>query len=236
MSDHPAWTLGLDLNVTPEQFRDFAQRAAAHFHESGDRTWADFASSFGCESTLTTDGKIQDTALRTMSGAGHQHFVQFMALIVQKTTADHLRKALFEPWRYDDPVEKSTLRWDPADDIRRALQWRDPSGDPERRKRGNMLGANRLAIEALPLLPSIPVRNELRTTGFSGRGSTGTFWTWPIWSTPISVDVARSLLATAEVQHEPDSLDLRARGVAQVMRSKRLTIGKFRNFTSAQPL
>ncbi len=236
MEDHPAWSLGPDLNVASEQFREFAERAAAHAFQTHDRTWSDFASAFGCEATVSSDGKIQDTALRTMSGAGHQHFVQFMSLIVQRTTAKHLEKTLFETWRYDDPVEKSTLRWDPQDDVRRALQWRDPSGDPERKRKGNMLGANRLAIEALPLLPTIPVGHELRTTGFSGRGSQSTYWTWPIWSGALSLDVVRSLLATPDLQLAHGSQDLRSRGVMEVMRCRRLTIGKFRNFTPAQPV
>jgi hypothetical protein len=236
MEDHPAFSLGPDLNVAPEHFREFAERAAAHTGQTRDRTWSDFASAFGCEATLSNDGKIQDTALRTMSGAGHQHFVQFMSLIVQRTTAKHLEKTLFETWRYDDPVEKCTLRWDPQDDVRRALQWRDPSGDPERKRKGNMLGANRLAIEALPLLPTIPVGHELRTTGFSGRGSQSTYWTWPIWSGALSLDVVRSLLATSDLQVAPGSPDLRSRGVTEVMRCRRLTIGKFRNFTPAQPV
>jgi hypothetical protein len=236
MEDHPAFSLGPDLNVTPEHFREFAERAAAHAGQTRDRTWSDFASAFGCEATLSNDGKIQDTALRTMSGAGHQHFVQFMSFIVQRTTAKHLEKTLFETWRYDDPVEKCTLRWDPQDDVRRALQWRDPSGDPERKRKGNMLGANRLAIEALPLLPTIPVGHELRTTGFSGRGSQSTYWTWPIWSGALSLDVVRSLLATSDLQVAPGSPDLRSRGVTEVMRCRRLTIGKFRNFTPAQPV
>jgi hypothetical protein len=237
MEDHPAWTLGADLNVGPERFREFAEGASEQAQEKRDRTWADFAAAFGCESTTTSDGRsIQDTALRTMSGAGHQHFVQFMSLIVQRTTARHLEKTLFETWRYDDPVEKCTLRWDPQDDVRRALQWRDPSGDPERKKRGNMLGANRLAIEALPLLPTIPDGRELHTTGFSGRGSQSTFWTWPIWSGALSLDVVRSVLAMSELQHVHDPGALQSRGIAAVMRCRRLTIGKFRNFTPAQPL
>src|SRR5947209_20011034 len=115
-----------------------------------------------------------------MSGAGHQHFLEFMKWIVERTGPDHLEKTLFRPWRYDDPVQNQTLRWDPADDVRRALRWRDPSGDPQRSRRGGMLGANRLAIEGLPLLPTIPVGRTLRTTGFSGRGSGTTYWTWPL--------------------------------------------------------
>jgi hypothetical protein len=114
-----------------------------------------------------------------MSGAGHQHFLEFLSLIVDRTGPEHIEKTLFQPWRHDDPVENQTLRWDPADDVRRALRWRDPSGGPRRRRRGGMLGATRLAIEGLPLLPAVPVGGELPTTGFDRRTGEGISWTWP---------------------------------------------------------
>ena len=132
--DHPAWSLGKDLNVISDQFRDYAMRAARNCQETRDRTWADFVAAFGCEATVGKDGRIQDTALRTMSGAGHQHFLQFMSLIVNKTTAAHLEKTLFQPWRYDDPVEKSTLRRDPIDDVRLATMARSPAATPSTRE------------------------------------------------------------------------------------------------------
>jgi hypothetical protein len=232
--DHPVWSLGPDLNVAADRFKEYAERAAAQAR--GDRSWADFAAAFGCEATLNESGTIQDTALRTMSGAGHQHFLGFMVNIIQRTTAEHLVKALFQPWRYDDPLDTQTLRWDPADDVRRALRWRDPSGDPQRRKRGGMLGANRLAIEGLPLLPTVPVGGLLRTTGFKRREGGRTYWNWPIWTGPLTLDVVRSLLALPEIL-DSDALDrLQRRGVVQVMRTQRLTVGKFRCFTPGQPI
>lgn len=237
MCDHPVWSLGPDLSVTPQQFRDrCAGPAAAAARSSGDRTWADFAASFGCEALATDSGTIQDTALRTMSGAGHQHFLEFMKVIAGRTEADHLEKALFRPWRYDDPVEKQTLRWDPVDDVRRAHRWRDPSGDPQRKRRGGMLGANRLAIEGLPLLPSIPVRRRLRTTGFTGTGRDDTFWTWPIWAAGLPLDVVGSLLAHPELKEPHLTPTLQALGVVERYRSRRLTVDKFRSFTPGQPV
>ena len=243
MRDHPVWSLGPDLTVSPEEFRDRSARPAARearHPESPDRTWADFAAAFGSEATTTLDASkktlIQDTALRTMSGSGHQHFLQFMRNIVERTTPEHIEKTLFEPWRYDDPVENQTLRWDPIDDVHRALRWRDPSGDPRRRHRGGMLGANRLAIEGLPLLPTIPAGSELRTTGFRTRRGEGTSWTWPIWSGKLTIDVIRSTLALGPLQHSPDSASLRALGIVEVYRSRRQTRDKKRSFSPAQPL
>lgn len=241
MKDHRAWSIGDDLKARPDEFRDYANGAASRFLAEGDRTWADFAAAFGCEATITDSGLIQDTALRTMSGAGHQHFILSMSLIVDRAGPEHIEKALFHPWRYDDAVEKQTLRWDPADDVRRALRWRDPSGDPARKRRGGMLGANRLAIEALPLLPTVPRGRDLYTTGFTPPRRRPVEWTWPIWSEPISVDPARSLLAHPLLapagQPNADRLrDLAEIGVVEVYRSRRLTIDKFRCFTPARPI
>jgi hypothetical protein len=230
MAGHPAFAIDDNLKIPPDRYRkDYAELAAAKAHESRDRTWADFVAAFGSEATASEEGVIQDTALRTMSGAGHQHFLKTMRDLVQNTAAEHLRKALFEPWRYEDP--KPSLRWDPADDRRYALRWNEPSGDPIRTVRG----ANRVAIEALPLLPAMPVGTRLETTGFRGRSSRDTFWTWPIWSAPLTVDAVRSVLALRQLQEDPPPRpELAAMGVNEVYRSQRLTVGKYRNFAPAQ--
>jgi hypothetical protein len=237
MKEHPALALGDNLAVPLEVFSKYAHRAKAMASLS-DRRWADFAAAFACECTTTRDSKkqqtVQDTDLRTMSGAGHQDFLAVMRNIVNKTTPDHLEKALFHQWQYDDPVEKQTMRWDPIDDVRYALRWRDPSGDPARKKQGTVLGANRLAIEGLPLLPTMPVGSTLHTTGFTGRGSRDTFWTWPIWEGLLPLDVVRSLLALRELQClKPSRSKLVQMGVVEIYRSQRLTMGKFRNFAPA---
>lgn len=227
--------LGEDLSVHPDHFRGLAERAAMDASRD-DRAGADFFAAFGSDATRNESGDvIQDTAFRTMGGAGHQHFLGFIRNLVRSTTPDHLRKALFEPWRYDDAVEKQTMRWDPLDDIRYALQWRNPSGDPARKKRGSMVGANRLAIEALPLFPTAPVGTRLLTTGFTGLTSRSTFWTWPIWDCRASVEVTRSILALDELQAKRPPRDELARcGIVEIFRSRRLTIGKLRNFAPAE--
>jgi hypothetical protein len=236
MKGHPSLGLADNLEVTPEAYREYCLRATAC--PAGDRTWADFAAAFGCEATTTEKNKktlIQDTAFRTMSGAGHQHFLGFMRNLVAATTPEHLHKALFRPWIYDDPVRNLTVRWDPAEDKRYALQWGEPASDPTRGRTGSVLGANRLAIEGLPLFPSAPVGAILRTTGFTGTRSTDTFWTWPIWGSNLTLDTVRSLLALRDLQHgAPDRRALSRMGVQEVYRSQRFTVGKYRNFAPAQ--
>ncbi len=236
-ASQPALDRWDDLSVAPEEFRDFVVDAARAASPS-DRHWADFAAAFGCEATPDSTGSrttIEDTALRTMSGAGHQHFLLTMRHILGSVTAEHVRKALFEPWAYDDPVEKSTLRWDPEDDVRYALRWRNPSGDPERKRRGSMLGANALAVHGMPLFPTAPVAKRLRTTGFS-RLKRQVTWTWPIWEPPVPLPVVHSLLALADLQAlAPPRAELARRGIVEIYRSRRITTGKYRNFTPAEP-
>jgi hypothetical protein len=227
--------LGKNLNVTPEQFKQFARDAVAKATPT-DRAWADFAAAFGCEAAVNTKSDfIQDTAFRTMAGAGHQHFLAFMRNIAKATEDTHLRKALFAPWKYDDPTKTLTLRWDPLDDVRHALRAKDPSGDPDREKRGSVLGANRLAVEGLPLFPTAPLGGRLHTTGFIEKKRDGVFFTWPIWDCPINIDVIRTVLAYAELQENPPNRAAWAHmGIVEVYRSRRITVGKMRNFTPAR--
>lgn len=227
--------LGNDLSIAPEIFRDFALREK-ELSSCNTRDCADYITAFGNDSYTNNKGAvIQDTAFRTMAGAGHQHFLGFIRNICNATQVEHLSKTLFETWKYDDPVEKMTMRWDPNDDSRYAYQWSNPSGDKSRKTEGSMLGANRLAIEALPLFPTAPVQNRVATTGFKGHLSRNTFWSWPIWERPISLGTIGSVLALAELQDSsPCSETLRFLGIPQVFRVQRLTIGKVRNFSASR--
>jgi hypothetical protein len=230
-----------DLSIAHETFRESAD-SAARAGSPDDRISVDYLCAFGSDAVQAKSGgkptgMIADTAFRTMSGSGHQHFLGSMRTFAKDTTPDHLRRALFESWRYDDPVEKHTMRWDPVDDVRYALRWRNPSGDPVRKAGGSVWGANLLAIEGLRLFPTAPFRDSLRTTGFTQWRSRGTYWTWPIWCSPIGLDAVRSLVALKELQREkPDRQSLRKLGIAEVYRSQRIAQGKFRNFSHAIPV
>jgi hypothetical protein len=134
------------------------------------------------------------------------------------------------------------LRWDPIDDRRYALRWKNPSADPPT----TMRGANRLAIEALPLFPTAPNGDELATTCFRSRK--GTFFTWPIWEGELSLPVVQMLLQRSISRLGESSDDeaatvndgtamatqRKALGIVAVFRSQRITVGKFRNFTPAK--
>jgi len=224
--------LGDDLNVAPGTYRVFAE-AASSAATPTDRSWADFAAALACDALTKREGLIQDTAFRTMSGAGHQHFLLSMRKLVELTNETDLQKALFEPWAYED--DGPTMRWDPSDDRRYALRWGDPS--KSKNKIQTVRGANRLAVEALPLFPSVPDGSVLRTTGFRGHNASNTYWRWPIWARAVNVDVARSLLSAPCVTTDPiDRAWLHAMGIVEVFESRRITVGKFRNFTPSRSL
>ena len=221
-----------DLTLTPAEFAHYAAQSVGSSGPTR-RRGVDFAAALGTEAFADDRGRISDTALRTMSGAGHQHFLKSIRTLMGCTAPDHLRKALFEPWSRAD--EGPSMRWDPEDDRRYALRWKDPSGDQIRTERG----ANRLAIEGLRLLTTAVVGSRLLTTGFTGKDSRHTFWMWPVWRPALPVDVVRSLLTDEDLHrcHDTEArLRLRQRGVATVFRSQRLTVGKFRNFTPGQAI
>lgn len=226
-----------NTTVAPEVFEGFVRKAVEHAEAGPEgRREVDFAAAFGCEATANAKGeRISDTALRTMSGSGNQHFLAIMRNVISETREEHFKRTLFLPWDYADPMQSSTLRWDPADDRRYAYRWTDP-GLPKTRKRGGMLGANRLAIEGLPLLPSLPAGKGVRTTGFRSNASR-VEWTWPIWSVPAGLDVIRSVLAMGELQVDrPHPARLRRFGVAAVYRSRRVSSRYYRNFAMAQQI
>ena len=227
---HAALSIGNSLNITGEEFRRHSLRlTSGDSFSPSDRDAADFMTSFGCSSMVDgRSGIILDTAFRTMSGAGYQHFLKTMRDLSDKTDIEQMRNSLFQTWSRSDA--KNSLRWDPIDDRRYALRWKNPSNESTHTE----WGANRLAFEALPLFPTMPGDARVNTTGFSGRGARNTRWTWPIWDNAINLDTVRSLLAVRQLQDEPpDHEHLGAMGIVEVFRSYRITTGKYRNFTPA---
>lgn len=230
LAGHYVITADKDLKIPGAKFRQLACRAAEDFLNHKDPAAVEMVAAFGCDTVCNEEGVIEDTGFRTMSGAGHQYFLEFMETLAKETTAEQLHEALFGPWRYRD--SSPTMRWDAEDDRRYALRWDEPSKDPVRTVRG----ANRLAISGLPLFPVVPISGtSVATTGFSGKGSRDTFFTWPIWTHWLGLDTVRSLLSLKALQY-PHENSVRAKeilGVSAIYRSQRVTLGKYRNFTPA---
>ena len=229
---HEALGIGDNPAVAPDLFRRAAYEAAVSSSPSpAGRSRADFLAGLGCDAATDRNRKdvIQDTALRTMQGTGHQHFLKTMRDLSERTTADSIARCLFAPWTRGD--EHLSLRWDPEEDRRYALRWRAPTREVALTE----WGANRLAFEAIPLLPVAPVGTRLATTGFRGTRATDTYFTWPIWDAPVGLDTLRSVLSMADLQEDaPNRGRLAAMGIREVFRSQRINVDRYRNFSPAR--
>jgi len=212
----PEMGLGKTLAVMPDEMREMATKVAAGC-SAGNRLVADLIAAFGSEACEKNDF-IEYTPFCFVTGSGQQFFLETIQKLMSKVTFKHLHKTLFSAWTYDDA--KLSLRWDPLDDRRYALMWNDPSDTSGSR---TMWAANLLGYRALSLLPSFPVGKALRTTGFDPVNPT---FTWPLWDTPISLDVVKSLLAIEALGRRPlDRRKLEAIGVREVYESARIQVG-----------
>jgi hypothetical protein len=185
---------------------------------------ADFMAAIAGEA-LSKEDYVADTAFRTQSGVGHQNFLGIMRNLIEKTTKEDLRDALFSRWRYVK-ARNMSLRYDPIEDRRYAYRASNPEGELP----VTMPGANRLAIEALVCFPTFPSGGKLLTTCFKEK-----YVRWPIWERPITACTLRSLLLRKEL-YQPEMLDsLEAIGVPVIYFSARISTGgdRYRNFTPA---
>jgi CRISPR-associated endonuclease/helicase Cas3 len=229
IEDHPANLLS-QLDSASDDRR--ARRRLIQDVAAGtDRTRMDWTSA------LASDFASPDS-INQLQTTRRDYFFGNLASVIRRTNREHLRRAIFHSWDYSDALDNQSLHLDPSEDRRHAHQWNTPAGDPDRKARGGMLGANRLALEAVPLFPSFPEANTLRTVGFTGTRSTNTRWTWPLWSVRLSLPIVRSFLGSAVLQKDPlqgaDIASLKAQGIVAVYRTRRILVGKTPNFTPAQ--
>ena len=196
-----------------------------------DRRDADFLSSFGTE--LYPDqknGQFQDSRFRMVrSGDSAGQGLPFYAKEMRKKVGiDHIQRTLFHAWDYQDTGY--SLRWDPIEDQRYALRWRDPSKSSQ----GTMLAANSLAVEALQWFPVIPVGNQAQTTGFQRLGRRETYFVWPIWTPMVGMETVRSLLALDDLKEPVPRSSLAKRGIEEIYRSQRIQQNQYySNFLAA---
>lgn len=220
-----------NLKDPSEKLRTIAEKELNE-NDSLDSRLTRFLSAFGSDILEDDDGNFLDTDFRTMRGSGHQHFLKFMRTLVDTTERDHLERALLSQWDYGD--EKPSMRWAPEDDRRHALRAKNPSGDPIK----TMRGANRLALEALPYFPVIPIATTVHTRGFlRDKEKYPPVVSWPIWEEPITSAELQSLLAHPELYEEqPQRERLDPLGIAEVYRCRRINTGggRYRNFTPAE--
>ena len=217
-----------------DALRDVQCRASIY-----DRRDADFLAGFGTELYPTErNGQFQDSSLRMVrSGDSAGQGLPFYAKNIRKRTVlDCIQRAVFHTWDYRD--ESYSLRWDPIEDQRYALRWRDPSKSGLADGPGTMLAANSLAVEALRWFPTLLIGNQARTTGFQRLGRRETYFVWPIWTPLVGMDTVRSLLALDDLHKNPVPLSsLSKRGIEDVYRSQRIQQNQYySNFTVAVPV
>lgn len=244
LKDRPMKVFEIDGKF-PFPVEKYIAALLAAVEEAGNnaRRDVDLLAAFGTEMFPEMDAKkvmiFQDTRLRMVrSGdSAGQGLSVYARTIREATEVDHLRRTLFTPWDYQDSGF-SSLRWDPIEDQRYALRWRDPSKSGRDDGPGGMLGANSLAIEALCCLPTIPVHRSAETTGFQRYPRQGTFFTWPIWNACISVDSARSLLALSALgRMDVPRYELEQMGIVEVFRTQRIQQNQYySNFSPAYPV
>ena len=228
-----------DLKLSPE---DAAERLEDAAH--GDASGADLWGSLIVDAAVRSDGFVERTPLCLLSGQGHQHFLSRLALVPRQaeppprgigrgktgiSEAECLREALFAPWTRPDAT--FSFRWDPHEDVRYALRATDPTDSKTREKTQH--GANRLAAIGLSALTVVPQRwagrTRLRMLG-GKRGADAFIFTWPIWKDPISLAAIRSLLGHPGLD---DPTTRQALGIVECRYTRRISSGKFMNFTRA---
>ena len=211
-------------------------REAQHTATPTDRRMADFLAAFGSEINPVR-GTFQASRFRMVrSGdSAGQGLPAYARAIRAATDGPALERTLFMPWDHRDVG--FSLRWDPIEDQRYALRWRDPSKSSLGDGPGTMTGANSLAIEALQWYPTMCQGNRLTTTGFHRNSSNEAWFTWPIWTSPISLDTVRSLVGLSDLHvAQPPRANLAKRGIVELYRSQRIQQNQYySNFTSGQP-
>ena len=234
-----------DLALSPEEAATSLRQAADAASE--DRYVADLWSALVSDAAIKRDGKAEPTPLCLMFGQGHQHFLSRLASVPRKNTppkrrdgrketavseVDCLIEALFAPWQRSDAT--SSFRWDPHEDVRYALRARDPTD--AKTKETTQHGANRLAAVGLSALTVAPMRrsSDVKLTIIGGeRDAAGGGFAirWPIWRDPVSLAGIRALLGHPGLADRDRRCAL---GVVEVRRARRISSGKFMNFTRAE--
>jgi len=219
-----------DLKPLPETLRRFQDGIAANLKWSvGDpmrsRRSVDLAAAFGNEIATDNNGRVKPTAFHFT--AGQQTFLSMVRDLADGTGREHLEEALWGPWLSESKLP--SLSWNAASPRIYALR----ASNPAKEKRGSIPGAEWLAFNALPYFSSVSLGRRLQTACVRGGWKDAVF-TWPLWSAPITVAVARSLLVRADVEHLSAS-ERASAGIEVLMRAGilRSEQGGYGSFTPA---
>jgi len=239
----------VDLNHSRGDARMLLQNEAKAASVSA-RSRADLFAALMTDAAIKKEKKqeaIDPTPLCLLFGQGHQHFLERLAKVplqpappprgarkklVTLTAAECIAEALFASWHRSDPT--FSFRWDPEEDVRYALMAGNPTDTDY--KTGTQHGANRLAAVGLAVLTIVPETRagRVRPAILGGlSGAAGFSFVWPIWREPATLSAVRGLLAHPDLR-KPDGLAHLS--VDHVLAARRISVGKFMNFSRARPL
>lgn len=224
----PAYlTIGDTIKVSPQEFREFAEKAARQAQPRS-REWVDFCAAFGCEAVVArSTGDVKPTALDMTSGqqkflgearALSESFALSAPPRSERSAGAKLHEALFGPWTYQD--RQHSLGWDAGAERLYALRAANPSDE----KMSAVAGAVRLAFEALPLFPTVAIGRRLGTRGFAALDR-GVVFTWPLWAPALRLRTIASALSLQELSELHPSRILEQRGIVAVCRARRGELG-----------
>lgn len=242
----PAYDFGgqKDLNYDRKESREMLKRAASAAKRN-DRDCVDLLSALMSDAAIKEEKKdpvIDPTPVCLLFGQGHQHFLDRLASVPREpvpsrkkakskgAAAQCLEEALFAPWQRSD--DTFSFRWDPEEDVRYALMAGDPTDSAF--KSGTQHGANRLAAIGLSVLTLAPeVRaGRVRPSIIGGRaGRDGFSFAWPIWREPATLAAIRAMLSHPKLREVAGLAHL---GVDHVLVARRISVGKFMNFSRAR--
>ena len=235
-----------DLKLPPHEASSRLLMAAR-----GDRYVADLWAALMSDSATrerNRTAEVEPTPLCLLFGQGHQHFLERLSTVPQDetppprridgknsaiTAAECVSEALFQPWARPDATR--SFRWDPHEDVRYALRATNPTDS--KTKETTQHGANRLAAIGLSVLTVVPRRFggyvRLGVLGGSRDGDGSFLFTWPIWRDPIRLAAIRSLLGHPGLDDGAIRVTL---GIVERRRARRVSSGKFMNFTRAESI
>ena len=190
------------------------------------------AAALACDQ-IQDGGKVTPTPFSFGNGSSGQCLLKdFRAIATTLTHAQVMGTLRDEPARW--VANGTALNWDPVDQRSYALTWEDPATSGKRTD----AAANALAYLGLALVPAVPLSTGLGAVAWGTYPPRARGWTWPMWSSPLSLPVVRGLLAHADLQiTTPDARAWAARGVLEIRRC--LTInptGKRLFFAPSEPV
>ena len=237
-----------NLRLPREDAAKMLRTAAA-----GDRYTTDLWAALVSDAAIRERNKTKEaepTPFCLMFGQGHQYFLDRLRVVPRRRMPDRgprrsplmvseaecLHATLFATWTRPDAT--LSFRWDPHEDVRYAHRATDPTD--MKTKETTQHGANRLAAVGLAALTVVPQRRggDVRLDVLGGdRRNDGSFsFVWPIWRDPISLTAVRALLGHPQLHDANADATLAAVGIIDRRRTRRISSGKFMNFTPAERL